>query len=80
MANQLPPTLPAPAAVALLDQEDIDEVSGHIANLEGAADQQASFATELRRRANEADALSRVNRGIAKRLRDMFAERTETTK
>ncbi len=75
----LPPTLPAPASVALLDQEDLDEMAGHLANLENMANEQAAAVAQLRRRADEIDAHSRINRGIVKRIRAMLAERAEAT-
>ncbi len=81
MANKLPPTQPAPPAqAALLDQEDLDELAGHLANLEGSANETAAVVTELRRRADEASACVQVMRGIAKRVRTLLAERAEATK
>ncbi len=81
MANKLPPTQPAPPAqAALLDQEDLDELAGHMANLENAANEATRLVLELRRRADEANAWVQVQRGIAKRVRALLAERAEATR
>ncbi len=80
MANEPPSTLPAPASVALLDQEDLDEMTGHLANLERIASEQAEAVITLRRRADELNAHCQINRGIVKRIRAMLAERAEATK
>ncbi len=76
----LPPTLPAPASVALLDQEDLDEMAGHLANLDGIDEKLGTIAYSAKKQMDEAIAMRRVIEGIAKRVRVLLAERAEATK